>query len=159
MDVTENINRLLDEKYATDEAFADCFTVDVDLKPGQKLSVFIDSDSGMSMEKCQRISRYLESFLDTNGWLGASYTLEVSSPGLSRPLKFPRQYRNNVGRTLAITLRDKSVQTGTVKSADDQQVVLEQKMIERDGKKKKEVTVETPIAYEQIEKAIVKPSF
>lgn len=159
MEITARIAQLLEEKYATDEAFADCFTVDIELKPGQKLCVFADSDTGMTFEKCQKISRYLESFLDAHGWLGDKYVLEVSSPGVGRPLKFARQYRNNAGRTVTVTLTDKTQHTGILKSADEQQIILSQTVVEKEGKKKKEVVVETPIAFDQIEKTVVKISF
>ena len=160
MELIERINQLLEEKYSTDEAFNDCFTVELELKPNQRLYVFADSDSGFSFEKCQKLSRYLESHLDTNGWLGEKYLLEVSSPGIERPLKFPRQYKNNIGRTLAVTLLDKTTQhTGAIQAADEEKVVLVHTVIERDGKKKKEVVVETPIPYDQIEKALIKLGF
>ena len=159
MELTERIQKLLEEKYAADETFADCFTVDIDLKPGQKLYVFVDSDSGFTFERCQKLSRYVESHLDANGWLGEKYLLEVSSPGIDRPLKFPRQYLKNVGRNLLVTLKDKTQQSGAIKSSDDHQVVLTNTIIEREGKKKKEVVVETPIPYEQIEKAVIKLGF
>ena len=139
MEITERIAQLLEEKYATDEAFADCFTVDIELKPGQKLYVFADSDSGMTFEKCQKLSRFLESHLDTNGWLGDHYLLEVSSPGIGRPFKFLRQYRNNLSRTVEVTLKDKTRQIGLLKAADDTQIVLLQKVVERVDKNKKEV--------------------
>lgn len=159
MELTERIARLLEEKYATDEAFADCFTVEIELKPGQRLYVFADSDSGMSFEKCQKISRYLESHLDANGWLGEKYVLEVSSPGIGRPFKFLRQYRNNLGRSVEVTLTDKTRQTGFLKAADETQIILVQKITEREGKKKKETKLETAIPFGQIEKTIVKLNF
>lgn len=159
MDVTERITRLLEEKFTTDEAFADCFIVEIHLKGGQHLDVFADSDSGMTFAKCQALSRHLEKHLDENGWLGEKYVLEVSSPGVDRPLKFPRQYRKNAGRTLAVTLTDKTQKTGLLKSADDNGIVLETTHIERENNKKKEVKTETPIAYDQIEKAVVQLAF
>lgn len=159
MDLLDRIAQLLEDKYATDDAFADCFTVDIEIKPGNKLNVFADSDSGMTFEKCQKISRYLESFLDTNGWLGDKYVLEVSSPGVGRPLKFARQYRNNIGRAVVVTLSDKTQLTGILSAADDIQMVLTQKVIEKEGNKKKEVQVETPVPFEKIEKTVVKISF
>ncbi len=159
MDVTERITRLLEEKFTTDEAFADCFIVEINLKGGQHLDVFADSDSGMTFLKCQALSRHLEKHLDENGWLGEKYVLEVSSPGVDRPLKFPRQYRKNAGRTLAVTLTDKTQKTGLLKSADDNGIVLETTHIERENNKKKEVKTETPIAYDQIEKAVVQLAF
>ncbi len=159
MELTERITRLLEENFAAEEDLADCFTVDVELKPTQKLYVFVDSDSGMTTEKCRRISRFLESHLDTNGWLGEKYLLEVSSPGIGRPLKFLRQYRNNLGRTLDVTLNDKTHQAGILKAADETQVVLLQKIKEPDGKKKKEVEVETAIPFDRIEKSVIKIVF
>lgn len=159
MDLMEQLTRLLEEKYATDEAFADCFTVEIELKSGNRLSVFADSDSGMSFEKCQKLSRYLEGFLDANNWLGDQYVLEVSSPGVSRPLKFVRQYVRNIGRNVVVTLLDKSQQTGVLKAVGDQHITLAQVVVEKEGKKKKEVPVETPILFENIEKTIVKIAF
>lgn len=159
MDVTAKITQILEEKYASDEAFKDCFTVEVELRPGNKLFVFADSDSGMTFEKCQKISRHLEAFLDTELWLGDKYLLEVSSPGVGRPLKFPRQYHNNIGRNLAVTLNDKTQALGLLKSAHETHFTLETKVIEREGKKKKEIVVETPYLYENVAKAIVKIGF
>ncbi len=159
MEVNERIAQLLEEKYAADEAFADCFTVEIELKAGQKLYVFADSDSGMTFEKCQKLSRYLEEHLDTNGWLGEQYLLEVSSPGVTRPLQFARQYPRNIGRTLEVTLKDKTALTGLLTAADEQQIVLSREVVEMDGKKKKKVQVETPVLLENIDKAMVKLAF
>lgn len=160
MELIERITQLLEEKFATDEAFADCYIVDIELKPNQRLYVFADSDSGFTFEKCQKLSRYLEGPIDTNGWLGEKYWLEVSSPGIERPLKFPRQYKSNTGRTLTVTLKDKTEHSGTIQSSDEHQVILVNTIIERDEKKKKkEVIVETPIPYDQIEKAVIKLGF
>ncbi len=156
MELTERIAQLLEEKFTTDPDFGDCYTIEIELKPGQRLLVFIDSDSGMSFDKCQKISRYLESFIDANDWLGSKYVLEVSSPGINRPLKFLRQYLKNIGRTVAVTLLDHSQQIGTLQAADEHQLVLTQKVIEREGKKKKEVILERAIPFDQIEKTIVK---
>ncbi|MFZ4474924.1 MAG: ribosome maturation factor RimP [Saprospiraceae bacterium] len=159
MELTERIDQLLSEKYSTDEIFTDCFTVDIELRPAQKLYVFVDCDSGMTFEKCRKLSRYLEQHIDTNNWLGEKYVLEVSSPGIERPLKFLRQYQKNLGRTLEITLTDKTKKKGVLKSADEQQVILEDTVIEKIEKKKVEVQVEMPIPFDQIEKAVIKVVF
>ena len=159
MELTERIAQLLEEKFTTDTAFSDCFTVDIELKPGNRLAVFLDSDSGMTFEKCQKVSRHLESHLDANAWLGPKYVLEVSSPGIGRPLKFLRQYRNNIGRQAAITLKDGSTEKGKLQTVDENQVVLLQQVTEKQGKKKVQVDVEKPIAFDQIEKAVIKAAF
>lgn len=156
MELTERIDHLLTEKYTTDEAFADCFTVEIELKPGNKLYVFADSDSGMTFEKCQKLSRYLESHIDEGGWLGEKYVLEVSSPGISRPFKFVRQYVKNIGRNIEVTLSDKTKTEGLLKSAGDEKIVITFEVVEKEGKKKIKKQVETEIPYSNIEKAVVK---
>src|SRR5690625_6104146 len=64
------------------------------------------SDSGMTLAKCQAFSRHIESYLDETLVLGEKYELDVSSPGLDRPLKLVRQYHNNIGRDLKVWLED-----------------------------------------------------
>jgi ribosome maturation factor RimP len=156
MELTERIAQLLTEKYTTDELFADCFTVEIELKPGNKLNVFADSDSGMTFEKCQKLSRFLEGPIDENGWLGDKYVLEVSSPGITRPLKFTRQYIKNVGRNFEVTLLDKTKVEGILKSADEEKIVITFEVVEKEGKKKIKTQVEKEIPYANIEKALVK---
>lgn len=137
MELGAQIEALLEEKFASEADLADCFTVDVELKPGNRLSVYIDSDSGITFEKCRKVSRYLEAHIDAQGWLGEKYALEVSSPGVGRPLRYSRQFRNNIGRTIQVTMPDKSVVKGTLTEADDAQFTLTQNVTEREGKKKK----------------------
>ena len=159
MEINERIGQLLEEKYSSDEMFADCYTVEIVLNPGNKLFIYADSDSGLSLLKCQKLSRFVEHQLDESGWLGETYGIEVSSPGIERPIKFPRQYIKNVGRTLAVKCTDKTEHLATMKSADEHQIVLTQIVVERDGKKKIKKEVETIIPYDQIEKAVVKLPF
>lgn len=159
MELIERIAKLLEDKYTEDETFADCFTVELELKPGQKLLVFADSDTGMSFEKCQKLSRYIESHLDAHGWLGEKYVLEVSSPGIGRPFKFLRQYINNIGRKVEVTLTDKTRHVGLLKAAEDTHITLEYTEIVREGKKKTENLIQLPIPFEQIEKTVVKLAF
>jgi ribosome maturation factor RimP len=159
MELNERIALLLEEKFTTDEAFADCFIVEIELKPGNKLYVFADSDSGMTFEKCQKLSRYLEQHLDTNGWLGDKYLLEVSSPGISRPLKFLRQYVKNIGRSVEVYLKDKTILAGVLKSTDENGILLECIVKEKEGKKNVTRNVETPVPFDQIEKTVVKITF
>lgn len=159
MTLEERIAQLLEEKYAGDEMFGDCYTVEIDLKPGNQLFIYADADSGLSLEKCQKLSRYVEHQLDENGWLGETYGLEVSSPGIDRPLKFPRQYAKNIGRTLYVRQLDKTETEAILKSADEQQIILTQTVVEKEGKKKIKKEVETAIPYDRIEKAVVRLAF
>jgi ribosome maturation factor RimP len=160
MELTEKIDQLLTEKYAEDELFADCFTVEIEYRANSnRLYIYTDSDAGMTFEKCQKLSRYLENHIDTNGWLGEKYVIEVSSPGITRPLKFTRQYIKNIGRDLEVTFADKTKALGQLKSADDTKIVLTNEVVEKDGKKKIKKQVDTEISYDQIKKAVVQLKF
>ena len=154
----ETITNLLETYFVTEENFTDCFVVDVN-HSNKRLEVFVDSDSGMTFGKCQRISRYLETYLDEEKPLGEEYVLDVSSPGVDRPLKFYRQYVKNVGRTLEVTTTDGDTYTGQLKAATPTEVVLEAKRRIQEGKRKKTVVEDITLATDAIKKSIVKISF
>ena len=99
--VEGKITQLLEQKFK-EEDYQDCFLVEVNLKGNNRLEVYIDRDEGLSISICKKISRYLEETLDSQLWLGEKYTLEVSSPGVDRPLKLRRQYIKNVGRNFEV---------------------------------------------------------
>jgi ribosome maturation factor RimP len=154
----EHITGMLEEMFATSEDFTDCFVVDITLSK-TKLDVFVDADSSMTFRRCQRISRFVEAYLDEEQPLGEKYTLNVSSPGVDRPLKFHRQYVKNVGRNMEVTTEDDEKHTGKMTAAEADHLVLEAKVRIKEGKRKKTVVQETKISYADIKKAIVKISF
>ena len=156
--VEERIYDLLEAKLAEPE-FADCFFIELSLHPGNRLEVIIDADAGVTFDKCRLISRYLESHLDEKAWLGAEYTLEVSSPGISRPLKLWRQYPRNVGRNLEISLQDGSSYTGKLLEVKEDSLSLEETIKRKEGKRNITETVTREIPAAQIEKTIVKITF
>jgi len=157
--VVEQIGKLLDEKFR-EAAFADCFLVELKASANNsKLEVFIDSDSNITFSKCQQISRYLESYLDEADWMSERYILEVSSPGIDRPLKFPRQYKKNIGRKLEVLYNKDEKRTGTLISADKEGIVLEEKVRLKEGKRKRTTVVQTSITFDSIQKAVVQISF
>ena len=153
----ETIANLLEEKFQEPE-FADCFLVDIN-QSNKRLEVFVDSDSGMSFTKCQQLSRHLEAYLDEEKPLGENYVLEVSSPGVTRPLKFWRQYPRNVGRKVEVTMRNKDKHTGTLVEVNPSSIKLEEKVRRKEGKRKVTEVVETELPYDEIDKTIVKISF
>lgn len=103
----------------------DHFLVDVKWLPGNKMQVFLDSETGIKIETCVEVSRYLEKHIDENGWLGEKYTLEVSSPGMDAPLKVLRQYHRRIGRELSVVKTDGVKLEGVLKSVDEQGMELE----------------------------------
>ena len=77
------------------------FLVDVELKH-QKIPevwVLVDSEEeGVDLGKCSEISRALSALMEESDLISGSFRLNVSSPGLSRPLSDVRQYKKNIGR-------------------------------------------------------------
>ncbi|ADD02455.1 protein of unknown function DUF150 [Thermoanaerobacter mathranii subsp. mathranii str. A3] len=68
------------------------------------LRVYIDKEGGITLDDCQLVSEYLSDRLDEVDPIEHSYILEVSSPGLDRPLKKPRDFERNIGKEIEISL-------------------------------------------------------
>lgn len=149
---------MLEAFFAENEEFNDCFVVEVN-HTNTKLEAFVDSDSPMTFSRCQRTSRFLEAYLDEEQPLGEKYTLNVSSPGVDRPLKFHRQYVKNTGRTLEVTTNEGDKFKGELKTVTEEGIVLTAKVRRKEGKRKVTVVEDTPIAFGDIKKSTVKISF
>jgi len=67
------------------------------------IELFVDSEGGVTLDLCQEISKSLVQEIEKNKTLAGTYRLDVSSPGLDRPLKFPWQYRKHAGRIVEVT--------------------------------------------------------
>jgi len=79
--------------------------VDLELKgkPGSRvLRIFVDTDGGISLDHCVALSRQISDLLDTRDLISGHYRLEVSSPGLDRPLRTPKDFKRNLGRQVKI---------------------------------------------------------
>jgi len=89
------------------------------------LRVVVDSDRGVSLDDAAAVSRELSAVLDEVGVMGDfPYTLEVSSPGVDRPLTQPRHWRRATGRLVKVKVADGDAVLGRVVSADTEEVVL-----------------------------------
>ncbi|MGH8838637.1 MAG: ribosome maturation factor RimP [Jiangellaceae bacterium] len=102
---------------------------DVEVTPAgrrRRVSVVVDADGGVDLDRCAEVSQAVSAALDESEVMGETpYTLEVSSPGVSRPLTMPRHWRRNVGRLVRLGLRDSGDLVGRIETADDTGVVLE----------------------------------
>ncbi len=67
--------------------------------------IYIDGPQGASLEDCERVSRQVSAVFDVEDPIASEYTLEVSSPGLDRPLYKESQYARYVGETITARLR------------------------------------------------------
>lgn len=91
--------------------------------------MLVDKDGGTSLDDITDVSRVVSDALDDidarePGLLGGAYVLEVSSPGVDRPLTAPRHWRRNVGRLVTASLADGTTHTGRLTAADEQVVAL-----------------------------------
>jgi ribosome maturation factor RimP len=101
------------------------FIVDIEYKPsGGKLLVMIDSDESLTIEQCRKLNKHLSNKLDELDFGDTPYKLEVSSPGIDKPLLLARQYPKHVGRELQITLKAKTELLGKLTSFADDTLTL-----------------------------------
>jgi ribosome maturation factor RimP len=83
------------------------YLVDIEVKPFRRktrVAIFVDTDTGIQIDECAELSRQIGDLLDQIAELDEGYTLEVSSPGLDRPLSGERQFRKNIGRHVSVHL-------------------------------------------------------
>ncbi len=90
------------------------------------LRVFIDKEGGVDLDDCQDLSRKLEELLDAQDIIKTSYILEVSSPGLDRELKKPRDFQREMGKDIDVSLftplDGKKVVTGPLSAYDGETI-------------------------------------
>ena len=147
--ITENtIRTLVAEKIADTEYYL----LSVDIRPGNVINVELESMGPVSILDCVDISRQIEHNLDREA---EDFSLQVSSPGLDKPLRDYRQYVKNIGRELKIKLMDDTEIQGELLKADAERIeVKETKKVRVDGKSKKEIVeINHVLAYSEIKQA------
>ena len=85
--------------------------VDIELRheggrSGRVLRLFLDKAGGPTLDDLSRVSRQLSDLLDARDVVAGDYTLEVSSPGINRPLRRPEHFAHYVGKRVRIRTRD-----------------------------------------------------
>ena len=92
------------------------------------LRVYIDKEGGVTIDDCQNVSRAFNEILDRENYIDDQYIFEVSSPGLTRPLKKEKDYEKSIGRMIEIKLFspvDKSKEySGVLKEYDKDSVTI-----------------------------------
>ncbi|MFB6319747.1 ribosome assembly cofactor RimP [Saccharicrinis sp. FJH54] len=146
----EQVEDIISEKLDQD----DVFIVDLNVTASNKITLHIDSDTGVDIDYCVEVSRLIEGQLDREN---DDFDLEVSSAGLSQPFKVFRQYKKNIGKDVTVTPVGGKPLTGVLKSVDDDGIELqttEKTAVE--GRKKKElVTVVHKLSFNEIAKTEV----
>jgi ribosome maturation factor RimP len=96
---------------------------------GSLLRVYIDQEQGITLDDCTAVSRQLSAVLDVEDPVKENYTLEVSSPGLDRPLFYEEHFHkytgNRVKLKMALKIEGRRRFEGILKGLRDQNIVLE----------------------------------
>lgn len=146
----EKIEQLIQEALEENPSL---FLVDWEINTENHIEVLVDGDEGLPIDEVVRISRHIEHNLDRDE---ADFSLTVSSPGATRPLEIPRQFKKNIGRKLKVKTDGKEFK-GELIEADEESITLQWKQREKKplGKGRHTVTKVEKIAYEAVNKATV----
>lgn len=116
------------------------------------VTVIVDGESALNLDQVTVASKLVSELVDEVPFMGETpFTLEVTSPGIDRPLTLPRHFAKNVTRLLKATMSDGSVVTGRITSNTDSDVTLT-------VTEKKEVK-EVVVALADIKRAVVEIEF
>ena len=94
-------------------------------RPRGVLRVFVDKMGGVRLADCERLSRELGDILDVAGVIDGPYDLEVSSPGLDRPLRKEREFRWALGKPVRCWIAGGQEFVGRLAEVGDEQLILE----------------------------------
>jgi len=135
------INRNLIIQLTEEKLKKDQFIVEVTVGQANRISVLLDSETGITIDDCIQVSRHIESNLDREA---EDFELQVSSAGLGQPFKVHRQYIKNLEREVEVVLTNGQKQTGILKNADESGFDLEISKNEKaEGQKKKQLATHT----------------
>ncbi|MCH5229364.1 MAG: ribosome assembly cofactor RimP [Muribaculaceae bacterium] len=128
---------------------SDLFLVDVSVKPDNQIEVEIDSDTPVSIEECERLTRAIEQEFDRDQ---EDYTLEVGSAGLTSPFKVKRQYRKYIGHEVEVLKKDGKKLSGILKDAgeDTFTVTVKEKVKKPESKRPIIEDVDHVLGYDEV---------
>lgn len=108
-----------------------CRLVDVELTSDmgmRVLRVYIDREGGVMLDDCSRVSGAIEDIIDVKECLSGTYNLEVSSPGIDRPLRTAEHFREALNRKIKVMTHDKidgrQNYKGVLKEVFETQIVI-----------------------------------
>ena len=138
------------------EKWPEVFLVEIKDTPGNQITVLLDADNGITIEKCTAINRVLYKYIEESALFpDGDFSLEVSSPGVDKPLKLHRQYKKNIGRKVEVLLIDGAKLEGTLTQVNEEDIIIE----EQQGKRKKIIMKTTAILFNQIKHTTVLITF
>lgn len=125
---------------------AGAYLEEITINPAGKsriLTVIVDGDSHLNLDQVTAISRDIAEITENLEILGDQpFTLEVTSPGIDRPLTMPRHWRKNQGRLVSVVLNDGTEVKGRIGEATDISALVSEKAINFDSIKKAVLEIE-----------------
>ena len=118
---------------------SDIFIIDFSISKSNFIKIILDSDSGISIGDCQKISKYIINQLND---CDQNFSLEVSSAGIGSPLVNKRQYKKNIGKFLEVKINSGQYFRGQLKSFTKDFIEINSKVKESKKKGRGNVTVE-----------------
>ena len=124
--IDQRVRRVVDDVLTDDSLFV----VDIvirGVKGSRVVEIYLDSDTNLGVDMLAKINREIGFLLETEEVIDGRYTLNVSSPGLDRPLKLPRQYKKHVGRPLKVKHKKDdghSIAKGTLSDSTEEYIEL-----------------------------------
>ena len=116
------------------------------------VTCIVDGDASLNLDHVTTVSRVISELLDEAAFMGETpFTLEVTSPGVDRPLTQPRHFAKNIDRLLKIVKLDGSEVTGRILSNTDHDVTLTVTV--------KKETLEQTVSLNEIKRAVVEIEF
>lgn len=149
----EKIRQVIETQVLMDELRL----VELDVKPLHKrllVRVYVDTEKGVTIDQCTRLSRSIEATLESEQLMDSAYTLEVSSPGIERPIREAWQFRKNIGRELDIDYT--AAGGGRTRVAAKLTVVDGEWLVLEPVAKGRKTTEEIRIPMDQIQQAVIK---
>jgi ribosome maturation factor RimP len=126
---------------------SDRFVVKVSVGKDNRINVYIDGDTGVTIDNCVQLSRHIENTLDRDQ---EDFELNVSSAGVGEPFTMLRQYTGNLGKAVEVLMHDGTKKRGILDSADENQITLKEEEKQK-KKKSKKMVVGEPVTIDMSE--------
>ena len=108
------------------QPYPEYFLVYIKLKYANNFKIYMDGDKGISINQCSLFNRQLHKKVEDKGWFApGDFSMEVSSPGVDKPLKMHRQYIKNIGREVEVEFNDGTKNTGKLTEVTGSDILLE----------------------------------
>ncbi|TAH26611.1 MAG: ribosome maturation factor RimP [Cytophagales bacterium] len=158
MDLKSKITSLVEAALENDSFFIVDINVAGSEEGTKKISILVDCDSSITIDQCASISRQIASKIEEYELISTAFLLEVSSPGLDRPLSLLRQYQKNMGKRVEITTIDNKVRIGKIQNLSVENITLDEEVPNKANKKKIDI-LPVIIPFKEIKKTIKVISF